>query len=118
MSSAVLVMAGLERVMGFGVSAKVAIAVSGKAHAAGQAGGLAKASNAAWRRDSHLPEGWPACAAAAVLSGLPWTPPKVGAGRLAATTQASHASHPKVHNSLYWKAGVPRRLSGRESREL
>jgi hypothetical protein len=36
----------LERVMDFGVSAKAAAAVPGKAHAAGQAGRLAKACNA------------------------------------------------------------------------
>ncbi|WP_238394745.1 hypothetical protein, partial [Pseudoxanthomonas wuyuanensis] len=84
--------------MAFGVSAKAAVAVTGKAHAAGQAGGLAKACNAAWRRDSGLPEGLRASAAAAALPGLPWAPPKDGAGRLAATALARNASHPKGHN--------------------
>lgn len=38
--------------MAFEASAKAAVVVPGKAHAAGQAGGLAKVCNAAWRRDS------------------------------------------------------------------
>ena len=88
--------------MAFGMSAKAAVAVPGKARAAGQAGCLAKACNAAWRRNSGLPEGLLACVAAAASSGLPWTPPKVSAERLAATTQASNASHPKGHNTLHY----------------
>ena len=48
--------------MDFGMSAKAAfaelgVAVAGKVHAAGQAGGLAKACNAAWCRNSGLPGG-------------------------------------------------------------
>ncbi|HSX65284.1 MAG TPA: hypothetical protein VLF15_11190, partial [Pseudoxanthomonas sp.] len=98
----------LEGVMDVGVNAKATVAVPGKAHAAGQAGGLAKACNAAWRCDSGLPEepapylirGLPASAAAAALSGLPWTPAKDGAGRLAAAALVGNASHPNVHNTL------------------
>jgi hypothetical protein len=90
--------------MNFGVSAKAAVAVPGKAHAAWQAGRLAKVCNAARRRNaklykSRLPEGLPASAAAA-LPGGPWAPPKDGAGRFAATALAGNASHPKVHNTL------------------
>jgi hypothetical protein len=86
--------------MDFGVSAKAAVAVAGKAHAAGQAGGLAKACNTAWRRNRGLPDGLSTSAAAAALPGWPWAPPKDGAGRLAATALAGNASHPKVHNTL------------------
>jgi hypothetical protein len=85
--------------MDFGVSAKAAVAVAGKAHAAGQAGGLAKACNTAWRRNRGLPDGLSTSAAAA-LPGWPWAPPKDGAGRLAATALVDNASHPKVHNTL------------------
>jgi hypothetical protein len=74
--------------MNFGVSAKAAVAVAGKA------------CNATWRRNSGLPDGLSASAAAAALPGWPWAPPKDGAGRLAATALAGNASHPKVHNTL------------------
>jgi hypothetical protein len=86
--------------MDVGVNAKATVAVPGKAHAAGQAGGLVKACNAAWRCDSGLPEGLPASVAAAALSGLPWTPAKDGAGRLAAAALVGNASHPNVHDTL------------------
>ncbi|WP_368563350.1 hypothetical protein [Pseudoxanthomonas sp. UTMC 1351] len=74
--------------MNFWLSAKATVAVP------------REASNAACRRNSGLPEGLSASAAAAALPGLPWTPPKDGAGRLAATALAGNASHPKVHNTL------------------
>jgi hypothetical protein len=92
--------------MDLGVSAKVAVAVPAKAHAAGQAGRLAKACNTAWRRPSGLP-GEPApyvirgasASAAGALPGLPGTAPKDDTARLAATALADNASHPKVHNT-------------------
>ena len=79
--------------MDFGMSAKAAFAELGVAVSG-------KACNAAWRRNSGLPNGLSASAAAAALPGWPWAPPKDGAGRLAATALAGNASHPKVHNTL------------------
>lgn len=82
------------------MSAKATVAAPGEMDGAGHAGRLTSACDAAWCRNRDLPEGLSASPAAAALPGLPWTPPKVGAGRVAATALANNTSHPNVHNTL------------------